>query len=117
MSVNKKILKLRNIVKRLHNKGYKIGCFTASAKGNTLLNCLKLDKNIIKYVCENNKKKIGKFTPGSHLRIISDKEYIKKKIEYSILLSWNYKNYFLKNSEYKKKGGKFIIPFPKIEIK
>ena len=117
LSVNKKILKLRNIVKRLHNKGYKIGCFTASAKGNTLLNCLKLDKNIIKYVCENNKKKIGKFTPGSHLRIISDKEYIKKKIEYSILLSWNYKNYFLKNSEYKKKGGKFIIPFPKIEIK
>ena len=54
---------------------------------------------------------------GRYLYCVIYSEYIKKKIEYSILLSWNYKNYFLKNSEYKKKGGKFIIPFPKIEIK
>ena len=55
--------------------------------------------------------------PGTHIKIISDNEYLKKKIDYSLLLSWNYANFFLNNSSYKKRGGKFIIPFPKISIK
>ena len=82
-----------------YNKGFKIGCFTASSKGNTLLNSLKLNKKIIKFASENNKKKIGKYTPGSHIQIISDKDFIKKKIDYAVLLSWNYKSFFLSKLE------------------
>ena len=99
------------------DKNKDLACYSAPAKGNTLLNCLKLKKNVINYVSENNSKKIGKYTPGSHLFIINDSNYLKKGIEYSLLLSWNYKDYFLKYSKYKKNGGKFIIPFPKLEIK
>lgn len=115
--VKKKINQIKNMIYNLHKKGNKIGCFTASAKGNTLLNCLKLKKEVVQHVSENNTKKIGKYTPGTHFYIINDKNYLKKGIKYSLLLSWNYKNYFLKHSEYKKNGGKFIIPFPKLEIK
>ena len=115
--VIKKIDQIRKVIYDLHNKNKFIGCFTASAKGNTLLNCLKINKNIFKYTCENNKRKIGKFTPGTHIKIISDKEYLRKNINYSLLLSWNYANFFITNSSYKKKGGKFIIPFPKVSIK
>ncbi len=115
--VEKKINHIRKIIYDLFNKNKSIGCFTASAKGNTLLNCLKIEKKIIKYTCENNKRKIGKYMPGTHIKIISDNEYLKKKIDYSLLLSWNYANFFLNNSSYKKRGGKFIIPFPKISIK
>ena len=114
--VEKKIFDIKKKIYKLSKKNV-LGCFTASAKGNTLLNCLKLDKSIIRYVCDNNKKKIGKYTPGTHLKIISDKTYLKHNIKYSLLLSWNYKEYFIKNSEYKKSGGKFIIPFPRLEIK
>lgn len=115
--VNRKINQIRKIIYNLFKKNKTIGCFTASAKGNTLLNCLKIKKNVIKYTCENNSRKIGKYTPGSHIKIISDNQYLKKNIDYSLLLSWNYANFFLKNSAYKKKGGMFIIPFPKILIK
>ena len=94
-----------------------MGCFTASSKGNTLLNCLNLKKKIIQFASENNKKKIGKYTPGSHIKIISDKSFIKKKIDYAVLLSWNYKKFFLSKSLYIKKGGKFIIPLPVPHIK
>ena len=100
-----------------YRQGYKIGCFTASSKGNTLLNCLNLDKKIISYASENNLKKIGKYTPGTHIKIISDLDYCKKKIDYSILLSWNYKKFFLSKSLFIKKGGKFIIPLPNPHIK
>ena len=115
--VKSKILKIKKIIYSKYNQNYKLGCFTASSKGNTLLNCLNLKKNVIKFVSENNLKKIGKFTPGSHIKIVSDKMFLKQKIDYSILLSWNYKKFFLTKSLYFKKGGKFIIPLPTPHIK
>ncbi|MAZ07462.1 MAG: hypothetical protein CMM99_03220 [Rickettsiales bacterium] len=42
---------------------------------------------------------------------------IKKKIDYALILPWNFKNEIMKNlNVFKEKGGKFIIPLPKIEI-
>ncbi|RZO49529.1 MAG: methyltransferase domain-containing protein [Candidatus Pelagibacterales bacterium] len=112
-----KIKKIKEIVYSKYNKGFRIGCYTASSKGNTLLNCLNLKKKIILFASENNKKKIGKYTPGSHIKIISDESFNNKKIDYAILLSWNYKNFFLSKTQFIKRGGKFIIPLPKPHIK
>tara|TARA_Y100000590_G_scaffold468702_1_gene652657 strand:+ start:5853 stop:7088 length:1236 start_codon:yes stop_codon:yes gene_type:complete len=112
-----KINNIKKIINLKSKKGFKIGCFTASSKGNTLLNSLNIKNKLIKYASENNKKKIGKYTPGSHIKIISDKEFLKKKIDYAILLSWNYKKFFLTKSLFIKKGGKFIIPLPTPHIK
>ena len=112
---NKKVKLIKENTKskiyNLREKGNLIACYTAPAKGNTLLNYLDLKKGTITCVSENNKKKIGKFTPGTHIKIVDDNYLIKNKIKYAILLSWNYKNFFLKKSKFIKKGGKFIIPF------
>ena len=110
--VNTKIKKIKKITYLKYNQNYKLGCFTASSKGNTLLNCLDLKKGTIQFASENNKKKIGKYTPGSHIKIISDEDFLKKKIDYALLLSWNYKKFFVSKSLFAKKGGKFIIPLP-----
>ena len=107
---------LINVIKQIEKKKKKIGCFTAPAKGNTLLNYIKISNKTIRYVAENNQKKINKYTPGTKYKIISDKDFIFKKIDYAILLSWNYKDFFVQNSKYFKKGGKFIIPLPKVKI-
>jgi len=115
--VNIKINKIKKMIYLKYNQGFKLGCFTASSKGNTLLNCLNLDKKIIQFTSENNKKKIGKYTPGTHIKIISDKTFLKKKIDYAVLLSWNYKKFFLSKSLFAKRGGKFIIPLPTPHIK
>ncbi len=104
------------IISSIRKKNKKIGCFTAPAKGNTLLNYLNVSNKTIKYVAENNVKKINKFTPGTKYKIISDKDFNNKKIDYAILLSWNYKNFFIKNSKFFLKGGKFIIPFPRPKV-
>ena len=112
-----KISKIKKIIYLKYSQGFRLGCFTASSKGNTLLNCLNLEKKIIQFTSENNCKKIGKYTPGTHIKIISDKDFLKKKIDYAILLSWNYKKFFLTKSLFVKKGGKFIIPLPAPHIK
>ena len=72
---------------------------------------MNLKKGTIKYVSENNPKKIGKYTPGTHIKIVTDDLLINKNIKYALLLSWNYKKFFLKKSKFIKNGGKFIIPF------
>lgn len=110
-------LKLLKLINKLIQKNNNIGCFSAPAKGNTLLNYLNISNKIIKYVSENNKRKIGKYTPGTHYKIITDKEFLSKNISYAILLSWNYKKFFIKNSEFIKKNNHFIIPMPKPHIK
>jgi SAM-dependent methyltransferase len=116
-NTREKINKIKKIVYLKYNQGFRLGCFTASSKGNTLLNCLNLEEKIIRFTSENNSKKIGKYTPGTHIKIISDKNFLKKKIDYAILLSWNYKKFFLAKSTFVKKGGKFIVPLPAPHIK
>ncbi len=111
--INKKIL---NIIKGLNKKKLKVGAFGAPAKGNTLLNTLKLNSKKIVAVSENNREKIGKFTPGSKIKIVSDEDFGRMNIKYALLLSWNYKDFFIKNSDFIKNGGKFILPFPKPKI-
>lgn len=108
--------KLKNLIQNIYKKGSNIGCFSAPAKGNTLLNYLNLDKNIISYVSENNKRKLGKYTPGTHIKIINDNEFFNKNIYYVILLSWNYSKYFVSKKIFSKKKIKLIIPFPNIKI-
>ena len=97
-------------------KSNRIGGFGAPAKGNTLLNFYNLTSNEINSIADNTKLKQGKITPGSHIPIISDDMFLKENYDYALLLSWNYKDYFLENSDYIKNGGKFIIPLPEPQI-
>lgn len=111
MIVKNKIKVLKKKLIELNDKNIPIACYTAPAKGNTLLNALNLKKKIFSFVTENNKRKINKYTPGSHIKIVDDNYLIKSKLKYALLLSWNYKKFFIKNSKFIKRGGRFILPF------
>lgn len=107
------ILMLSNIKKQ----GRSIAGVGAPAKGNTLLNYCKIDKDIIDYITERAETKIGLYTPGTHIPIYSDDKLIEDKPDYALLLSWNLANEIMKNLEdYRKQGGKFIIPMPSPRI-
>jgi hypothetical protein len=113
-NVKQQILKL---IGELNKTGHKIGAFGAPAKGNTLLNFLGLSPSDIIAVAENNELKIGKLTPGSHIPIIGDEKFMGSGISHALLLSWNYAEFFLKNSKFVLNGGKFIIPLPDLCIR
>jgi hypothetical protein len=105
-----------SLINNLKLEGNRIGGFGAPAKGNTLLTYYGLSSKHIEVIADNTKLKYGKFTPGSHIPIVNDNEFIALGFSYALLLSWNYKEFFLNNSEYIKQGGKFIVPFPKPSI-
>jgi hypothetical protein len=88
--INKKKIFYIKKINKLKKLGYEIAGVGASAKGNTFLNFLKIDSKIINRVTDASKEKIGKYTPGSHIKISNDKYFIDKKKIYALILSWNF---------------------------
>lgn len=103
---------MRAMIAELKAKGCRIGGYGAPAKGNTMLNYLGLGPNDLESVAENNALKVGKLTPGSHIPIVSDANFLASGVDHALLLTWNYLDFFLANSEFVKKGGRFIVPVP-----
>jgi SAM-dependent methyltransferase len=108
---------LLKLLFNLKKSGKTIVAISAPAKGNTLLNYCKIGTETIDYITEKNPMKIGKFTPGMHIPIYSDKKLMSDKPDYALVLAWNFADEIMKNnSSFKRNKGKFIIPlpFPKI---
>ncbi|MEK6946966.1 MAG: class I SAM-dependent methyltransferase [Nanoarchaeota archaeon] len=108
---------LVSLLRDLKKQGKRIVGVGAPAKGNTLLNYCKIDTEILDYITEKSKLKIGLYAPGTHIPIYPDQKLIEDKPDYALLLSWNFADEIMKNlKDYTKHGGKFIIPFPKPRI-
>jgi SAM-dependent methyltransferase len=105
------------LLRSLKHKNKKIVGVSAPAKGMTLLNYCGIGKETLDFVTEKSQLKIGRFTPGTHIPVVSDDELIKENVDYALLLAWNFADEIMKNlKEFKEKGGKFIIPIPRPKI-
>lgn len=108
---------LINLLHSLKAEGKKIAGIAAPAKGMTLLNYCKIGPETLDFTTEKSTLKVGKFTPGMHVPIYPDSELVNKKIDYALLLAWNFADEIMNNlKEYKDSGGKFIIPIPEPKI-
>jgi|TARA_B110000037_G_scaffold47800_1_gene58529 2-polyprenyl-3-methyl-5-hydroxy-6-metoxy-1,4-benzoquinol methylase len=108
---------ITSILTNLKKKNKKIVVLSTPAKGMTLLNYCKLDKDFIDFATEKSKLKIKKFTPGTNIQVYSDKEMLRKKPDYALILAWNFKKEIMNNNKkFYEDGGKFIIPIPRVKI-
>ena len=116
-NVEKAKTKLQKFINCARESGKKIVCYGAAAKGNTLLNYCKIEKNFIDYVVDQNPYKQGLFLPGTHIPIKSPDEIQKTKPDYILILPWNLKDEIMEQmKEVKDWGGKFVIPIPEVYI-
>ena len=100
--INEKLLKYMN-------EGKKICGYAATSKSTTILNYCNIDKNIISYICDTTKDKIGKFSPGTHIPIVSVSHFHKNLPDVAYLFAWNHREeIFEKEKDFINKGGKWI---------
>lgn len=108
---------LSRLIKSLVADGKKVYGYGASTKGNVVLQFCGLTANEIPAIAEVNEEKFGRVTPGTHIPIISEKEARAAKPDYFLVLPWHFKDGILRREkEFLANGGKFIFPFPEIEI-
>lgn len=106
-----------SLLQQLKESGSKLAAYGASAKGTTLLNFFKIDKNLIDFVVDRSIVKQGKYTPGTHLPIKAPEKLLTEKVNYALLLTWNFLEEIIKQqASYISTHGKFIVPFPEVRI-
>ena len=109
--------KLVSLLKKIKKNNNKIISYGATYKSTTVFNYCKIDTRYIHYVTDTTFNKQGKFTPGTHIPIISPEIGFNESVDYAFLGAWNFKREILnKEKKYIKRGGKFITHVPKVKI-
>jgi len=104
-------------IKRKIKQGKKVYLYGASTKGNTVLQYYGLNYKKIQFGAERSPEKWGKYTIGTGIKIISEKMARKLNPDFFFVTPWGFIKEFIKREKkWLKKGGTFIIPFPKLKL-
>lgn len=103
-------------INRLKSAGSKIAAFAASAKGNTLLNSAGITCGSISYIVDQTPEKIGKYSPGTFIPIVSMIELERNPPDYLVILSWNFSKEIMDKCNKAGYRGKYIIPIPEFKV-
>lgn len=109
--------KVTFFIRTVRGEGKSVGAYAASTKGNTMLQFLGLDNNMIDFIAERSPYKYGLKTAGTNIPIISEEEMRERSPNYMLILAWQFISEFReREKEYLNGGGHFIVPCPKFEI-
>ena len=108
---------LVRLIRSLRADGKSVLGYGASTKGNVVLQFCGFTTDDIPAIAEVNPEKFGCLTPGTHIPIVSEAEAHRMNPDYYLVLPWHFKEGILRREQgYLNSGGKFIFPFPEIEI-
>jgi SAM-dependent methyltransferase len=108
---------LVSLLRELKGGGASIAAYGAAAKGTILLNHAGIDGELVDFVVDRNPHKQGLYMPGVHLPIRAPEALLAEQPEYLLLLAWNYRDEIMRQQdEYRRGGGRFVVPLPEPEV-
>ena len=104
---------LRAMLGDLKARGLSVAAYGASAKGSTLLNYCGVGRETLDFVADRGPAKQGRYTPGSSLPILPPSALLDRLPDVTLLLTWNFADEILaQQAEYRRRGGRFLVPIP-----
>ncbi|MGQ0663103.1 MAG: class I SAM-dependent methyltransferase [Pseudomonadota bacterium] len=106
---------LRARLERIRRAGGRVAGYGAPAKGNTLLSFLELGPADIDYIADRNPLKQGRLTPGTHIEVVAPDRLLADRPDYLLILAWNFAEEIVaQQAEYRRRGGRFLVPVPDV---
>jgi len=108
---------LNELLQGLKERKARIVGYGAAAKGTIMLNYVGIGQETLDFVVDRNTHKQGRFIPGVRLPIASPERVLAEQPDYVLILPWNFKDEIMaQQAEYRRRGGKFIVPVPRPTI-
>jgi SAM-dependent methyltransferase len=105
--------RLLALLRGLKSEGARLAGYGAAAKGTILLNHVGIGLELLDYVVDRNTHKQGRWVPGVRLPIRDPAEVLSTQPDYLLILPWNIKDEIMaQQGEYRRRGGRFIVPIP-----
>ena len=104
--------KLLEILRHEKESGKRIAGVGAPMKASTLLNYCGIGPELIDYITEVNRLKIGTFTPGTHIPVVSERVLVEDQPDCALLLSWNAAPAIVDKLRGQGVRARFITPIP-----
>ncbi len=105
---------LISFLQKARESGKTVCALGASTKGNVILQYCGLDTHLITEIGEVNEEKVGAYTPGSLIPIISEREVLAKQYDYHLVLPWHFFEFFQDAKAFK--GRTLLFPLPTLRV-
>lgn len=108
---------LVSLLKQLKEEGVKVVGYAATSKSTTILNYCGIGPDLIEYICDTTPIKVGKFSPGAHIPIVSHEKFKEAYPNFAFLFAWNHAAEIIANeSGFLSSGGRWITHVPNVRI-
>ena len=109
---------LTSLLGKLKREGKRIAGFGAPAKATTLLYHLGITPELVDFIVDDSPLKQGRYTPGMHIPVVPAQALYDRKVDYTVILAWNFAEPIMKkHSAWREGGGRFIVPLPSLEVR
>jgi novobiocin biosynthesis protein NovU/D-mycarose 3-C-methyltransferase len=117
VTAKEQIWKLTATVRSLTAQGKRVAGLGASAKSTVWISACGFTRKDIAFIADNTPQKQYTFSPGTDIPVVDEGAILRELPDYVVMWAWNYRLEILEKFELaRKKGVKFIIPVPAVEI-
>lgn len=104
---------LRMELRTLKESGKTIAGYGAPAKGTTLLNYCGIGTDLLPYTVDRSPLKTHLLVPGVHIPVLPVETILETQPDYLLILAWNFADEIMsQQTEYRRRGGRFLVPIP-----
>jgi SAM-dependent methyltransferase len=105
------------LLRRLKGEGRTVAGYGAPAKATTLMHHFGLGTESLDFIVDDSPLKQGLLAPGTHIPVLAAQALTDRRPDYLVVLAWNFADSIVeRNSEYRDRGGRFIVPLPEVKL-
>lgn len=105
--------RLKTMLEKCRAEGLDLAAYGATSKSTTVYNYAGIGPDLITRVFDNTPIKQGKLTPGMHIPVMPEGEFLALPPDVAFLGAWNHQNEIrTKNRSFEQAGGRWMTHVP-----